>query len=118
MATLVRGAFDGALHNRLIYRLRTQGWPENLVRWVESFMSNRSASITTDDFTSEDPPLVCGLPQGSPASSILFLLCMQPLFRLVPGINLGYADDMCLSQKLEQSQSVIECFKIAWTKSH
>lgn len=75
MVTLdVKSAFDGVLHNRLIFRLLTQGWPENLLRWVDSFMSNRSATMTVDDYTSEKFNLVCGLPQGSPTSSIFFLI--------------------------------------------
>lgn len=38
MATLnVKGAFDEVLHNCLIFQLRFQGWPENLVRWIVSF---------------------------------------------------------------------------------
>ncbi|CAD6505563.1 BgTH12-01053, partial [Blumeria graminis f. sp. triticale] len=35
MLTLdVKGAFDAVYPGRLVHRLREQGWPENLVRWV------------------------------------------------------------------------------------
>lgn len=110
IATLdVRGAFDGVLQNRLNFRLRTQGWPENFVRWVDSFMSNRSATIIIDNYISEEFNLKCRLPQGSPASPILFLLYMKPLFKSASGINLGYADDMCL---LVRGRTIPDCGQI------
>ncbi|KID93327.1 Endonuclease/exonuclease/phosphatase, partial [Metarhizium majus ARSEF 297] len=49
VATLVtadiQGAFDTAMCNRLVLRLREQGWPDNLARWAGSFMSGRSARL-------------------------------------------------------------------------
>ncbi|KJZ70202.1 hypothetical protein HIM_10425 [Hirsutella minnesotensis 3608] len=53
VATLVtidiQGAFDTVLRNRLILRLREQGWPPNLARWVGSFMEDRSARVRYQD---------------------------------------------------------------------
>ena len=40
MITLdVQGAFDAVLHKRLLHRMRNQGWPRLLCRWVESFLT-------------------------------------------------------------------------------
>ncbi|EDO03795.1 hypothetical protein SS1G_06276 [Sclerotinia sclerotiorum 1980 UF-70] len=44
----VKGAFDTVLPGRLVNRLREQGWPNNLVRWVQSFATNRSIKIRLD----------------------------------------------------------------------
>ena len=44
----IKGAFDAVLPGRLIRRLREQGWPENLVRWVSSFTTNRTVKIRLD----------------------------------------------------------------------
>ncbi|KAI0994911.1 hypothetical protein K3495_g13269, partial [Podosphaera aphanis] len=88
----VKGAFDGVLRNRLIYRLRTQGWPNCLIKWVSSFFSERFVRIFLDQVTTDPLPVVCGLPQGSPVSLILFLLYVEPLLRLSRG-RFGYADD-------------------------
>lgn len=38
--TDVKGAFDGALTNRLVYRPRSRSWPTFLVLWVKSFRTN------------------------------------------------------------------------------
>ncbi|CVL09150.1 uncharacterized protein FMAN_15430 [Fusarium mangiferae] len=50
VATLVtmdiQGAFDTVMRNRLVLRLREQGWPDHLARWAESFMMDRSARAT------------------------------------------------------------------------
>ncbi|POS83027.1 hypothetical protein EPUL_003304 [Erysiphe pulchra] len=95
VTTDVKGAFDGILRNRLCYRLRSQGWPERIVKWVSSFMSDRSAHICLDQSKTESLPILCGLPQGSPVSPILFLLYVEPLLRLSRG-RFGYADDAAI----------------------
>ncbi|KAI0999197.1 hypothetical protein K3495_g8999 [Podosphaera aphanis] len=88
----VKGAFDRVLRNRLIYRLRTQSWPNCLVDWVSSFLFNRSMGISLYQITNDPLPVVFGLPQGSPVSPILFLLYVESLLRLSRG-RFGYADD-------------------------
>lgn len=91
----VKGAFDGVLRNRLIHRLRTQGWPSSLVAWIEYFLSKRTARICLDNIKTEPLPILCGLPQGSPISPILFLLYIEPVLRLSRG-RFGYADDAAI----------------------
>ncbi|KJZ68753.1 hypothetical protein HIM_11851 [Hirsutella minnesotensis 3608] len=111
VATLVtadiQGAFDTAMCNRLVLRLREQGWPDNLARWAGSFMSGRSARVRYQDITTPTTPLQCGLPQGSPVSPILFLLYTEPIYRLGnPEGRFGYADDtaiLCVGQSVEQT---------------
>ncbi|KAM4055553.1 reverse transcriptase (RNA-dependent DNA polymerase) [Hirsutella rhossiliensis] len=111
VATLVtmdiEGAFDTVLRNRLILRLRQQGWPSNVARWAGSFMHDRTACIRYQDVTTPSSPLQCGLPQGSPASPILFLLYTEPVYRLSsPKGRFGYADDtaiLCVGNNLEET---------------
>jgi hypothetical protein len=88
----VKGAFDGVLANRLIQRLREQGWPNCLVQWVRSFLANRIAYIRLDKVKSKAFPVLYSLPQGSPILPILFLLYVEPFLRLSRG-RFGYADD-------------------------
>ncbi|CVL08139.1 uncharacterized protein FMAN_14197 [Fusarium mangiferae] len=94
VATLVtmdiQGAFDTVMRNRLVLRLREQGWPDHLARWAESFMKDRSARVRYQDTLTPFAPLQCGLPQGSPVSPILFLLYHEPIYRL--GNPQGCAD--------------------------
>lgn len=101
------GAFDTVLQNRLILRLRQQGWPPNVARWAGSLMHDRSASVRYQDITTTSSPLPCGLPQGSPASPILYLLYTEPIYRLRnPKGRFGYADDtaiLCVGNTLEET---------------
>ncbi|KAJ3499512.1 hypothetical protein NLG97_g286 [Lecanicillium saksenae] len=103
----VEGAFDTVMRNRLILRLRQQGWPEHLARWAGSFMQDRAARVRYQDVTTPTSPLQCGLPQGSPASPILFLLYTEPIYRLRNQAGrFGYADDtaiLCIGASVEET---------------
>lgn len=90
-----RGVFDGVLPGRLARRLREQGWPDHLVRWVISFSTGCTVKIRFNGLTSPSLEVLCGLPQGSPASPILFMLYLAPLFTMgTSGTKFGYADNI------------------------
>jgi hypothetical protein len=70
----VKGAYNGVCKERLVQRLRARGILEDLLRWIEAFCSNRTATIQVNGQASEMRSLPqAGLPQGSPLSPILFL---------------------------------------------
>src|SRR6266511_216139 len=77
-------------------RIRYQGWLENLVRFVGSFIDNRQAFIRLEDSTTEPFPIRCGAPQGSPFSPILFILYIADIFLEDIKYRYGYADDIAL----------------------
>ena len=85
------------LPNRLVQRLIHQQWPPNLIRWVQTFLTKRSASIQLDGTLGQSFPLTGSLPQGSPVSPILFMLYLELLFSgpQLPGTlqRRGYADN-------------------------
>ena len=93
----VKGAFDTVLPGRLVNRLREQGWPDNLTRWVGSFATGRLIQIKLDGEIGPITSIHCGLPQGSPVSPILFMLYLAPLFHMgTLKARFGYADDVAL----------------------
>ncbi|KAK6810408.1 hypothetical protein RU639_013833, partial [Aspergillus parasiticus] len=70
----VKGAYNGVCKERLLQRMKARGIPESLIRWVEAFCSERTATIQINGQGSEVQSLPqAGLPQGSPLSPILFL---------------------------------------------
>ncbi|TQV90121.1 reverse transcriptase [Cordyceps javanica] len=93
----VEGAFDAILRNRLILQLRKQGWPDFLIRWLAMFLTHRLANVRFEDAIAESLELLCGIPQGSPLSPILYLLATAALYAL-PGATqrYGYADDTAM----------------------
>lgn len=96
----VQGAFDAVLPNRLLGRLTSQGWPQHVVCWVSSFLTDRSAAVRLDGTVSASSPAPGSLPQGSPISPVLFQLFAAPIFSInrTKGARhrYGYADDGCL----------------------
>ncbi|EDN96343.1 hypothetical protein SS1G_01269 [Sclerotinia sclerotiorum 1980 UF-70] len=76
----VKGAFDAVLPGRLVNHLREQGWSNKLVKWVQSFATNRYIKIRLDGEIGPKTKLECSLPQGSPISPILFILYIVSLF--------------------------------------
>lgn len=92
----VKGAFDAALVGRLVVWMREQGWPNTLIRWTESFMTDRSVRVHFEGAMTESFALACGLPQGSPVPPILCMLYTEPICGQL-GVGrrrLGFADDV------------------------
>ncbi len=93
----VMGVFDAILPNRMILRLREQGWPDFLVRWVASYLLDRMARVRFQDATTPNAKLPCGLPQGSPSSPILYILITAAIYFLSGAAQrYGYADDTAM----------------------
>ena len=92
----IAGAFDIVMRNRLVLRLRKQGWPKLFVLWVDSFMSNREALVRYGYGSKlQGTSLECGAPQGSPISPIISMLYFCPILWLNdPNTRFGYADDV------------------------
>ena len=83
LAIDIKGFFDNINHRHMVKILWEAGFPLPVVCWVESFLSNRSASIRLDDFSSPMSPIDIGIPQGSPCSPVLSVLYSAALIALV-----------------------------------
>jgi hypothetical protein len=94
----IKGAFDTVNHVRLVDTLRRKGFPGWVLRWVQSYLTERSATLVFDGEESELIPIRAGVPQGSPLSPILFILYIATLYEAIeaahPGVGIiGFADD-------------------------
>ena len=76
----VRGAFDNVSKPQLIQTLTELGLPPPITSWVTHFLSNQQTALAFDGAREKLGPVQTGIPQGSPASPILFLLYIRPLF--------------------------------------
>ena len=97
----VKGAFDNVYKDRLIQTMRKMKLDQKTIRWVESFLSNRMASLSFDKDKEQMTRIDTGIPQGSPVSPILFLIYLSPLFEIMdsqhPDVTCpSYIDDICL----------------------
>jgi hypothetical protein len=77
----VKGAFDRVNKKQLLKRIVQAGIAGNIVRWVDSFLSNRQALLVIDGRTGKTHDIRAGLPQGSPVSPVLFILSISAMFQ-------------------------------------
>ena len=52
---------------------------QNLLRWISSFLSERTISIKIEDIKSDVFITKHGVPQGSPLSPILFIIYVSDI---------------------------------------
>lgn len=93
----LKGAFDRVNHHALLRTLWDKGVPPALIRFVESFLSDRSSKFSFDNQFSQTYPIKSGVPQGSPLSPILFIIFIGTLYdeleRVTGTSTIGFADD-------------------------
>lgn len=106
LAMDIRQAFPSVSHWKLREEMSHIGLPPKLVNWVQSFLHDRTTTLSFDDYISEPRGVNRGLPQGSPLSPILYLIYSAGLLTLSTSRSeptVGFIDDTC---KLVTSLSV------------
>lgn len=123
----VKGAFDHVSINQLLRVCSQLGLPLALIRWIQSFLSDRSIQLAFDGDSTKETPVSVGIPQGSPISPILFLIYIRFLFdeteeedqdlkEMISQVRfLSYIDDIALiisSRSLQENCQILE--KVAY----
>lgn len=87
-------AFDKVNHQILCAKLASYGLHGNLLRWVESYLRNRSQLVAIKGFTSSPAPVGSGVPQGSHLGPLFFIVFINDLVDQINCPCLLYADDL------------------------
>ena len=90
-------AFDTVSHDVLLSRLESKnGISGKALRWISSYLTQRTQSVHAAGFCSAASSLTCGVPQGSVLGPDFFSDYISPVEDLVRSFGMsmhGYADD-------------------------
>ena len=90
-------AFDTLDHTILLQKMECIGFKESVIKWFQSYLSNRKFFVTLENVFSDAGLINCGVPQGSILGPLLFLIYINDLPQALneTGSYL-YADDTCI----------------------
>ena len=99
-------AFDTLDHGVLLEKMKYFGFRASVIKWFESYLSNRKFLVCIDVF-SEAGTLKYGVPQGSILGPLLFLLYVNDLPQsLSDAGSYLYADDTCIFYQHEDVKKI------------
>ena len=102
----IEKAFDRVWHNGLRHELLHMNAPALLLRWISSFLRDRTVKVRILDRTSREIAINYGVPQGSPISPLLFLRYMSKLPKLLPNTRRSlFAGDFMIYTESSITQS-------------
>ena len=71
------------------------GFKESVIKWFESYLSNRKFFMTLENTFSDAELINCGVPQGSILRPLLFLIYINDLPQALNETG-SYVDDTCI----------------------
>ena len=92
----LKKAFDTVHHRILLLKLYAYGIRGVLLKWFESYLTDRSQYVIYDGVRSETKVVECGVPQGSILGPLLFIVFMNDICKVSDLMfAIMYADDSC-----------------------
>ena len=96
--------FDKVWHKGLLYKLESLGVRGSLLKWFESYLSNRKQRVVVDGQTSSWCTIEAGVPRGSVLGPLLFLIYINDITMNIHSDKsncLLYTDDTSLFDIVE-----------------
>ena len=81
----------------LLRKLYSYGIRGSMLKWMESYLTDRSQYVVFDGKVSETHGIKCGVPQGSILGLLLFIISVNDICNVSPMLfKILYADDTCV----------------------
>ena len=97
-------AFDTVPHKRLLAKLEAYGISGKILKWIETFLTNRSQQVIINGVLSESLPVLSGVPQGSVLGPVLFLIFINDLLVGISSLGKLFADDSKIYRKIHSQE--------------
>ena len=93
----LKKAFDTIHHRILLRKLYSYGIRGSMLKWMESYLTDRSQYVVIDGKVSQTRGIKCGVPQGSILGPLLFIISVNDICNVSPMLfKILYADDTCV----------------------
>lgn len=103
-------AFDKICHPILVQKLMNFGIHGDLLRWLESYLKNRTQAVTVKGYCSTFLPVPSGVPQGSHLGPLLFNIFINDINQIFKTSQfILYADDTKIYKEI---RSVEDCLSL------
>ena len=102
-----RKAFDLVSHKHLLYKMSKYGIKHQVLKWVQSFLQQRTQRVVVRGEKSEPCNVTSGVPQGSVLGPILFLIFINDLpLGVISPVSLFADDSKVFSRIISEKNSL------------
>ena len=116
-------AFDKIDHKLLIRKLHRYSLNPKIIRWIDSFLSDRKQAVVVDGHLSFLAPIISWVPQGTVLGPILFLIFINDIEHCITNsIIRCFADDTRVSIPVFSEQDVAklqnDLYSVNWSENN
>ena len=97
-------AFDRVPHQRLMRKLHHSGIRGSTHHWISSFLTGRTQKVVVEGCSSDNVPVVSGVPQGSVMEPLLFLLFINDMPDKIISTTRLFADDCIVYRQIDRPE--------------